>query len=115
MRISDWSSDLCSSDLLIGAANVLRWDRIQGHWLGGNLDGDGFVAGLKSRGHELTGKRVLMVGAGGAGKAIAHAVACECPAELVVSNRSMGRAHEIVDRIKIALPDRTSVVSGKGV
>src|SRR3546814_3604028 len=75
------------------SANVLRWDRIQGHWLGGNLDGDGFVAGLKSRGHELTGKRVLMVGAGGAGKAIAHAVACECPAELVVSNRSMGRAH----------------------
>src|SRR3546814_12568022 len=46
-----------------------------------------------------------MVGAGGAGKAIAHAVACECPAELVVSNRSMGRAHEIVDRIKIALPE----------
>src|SRR3546814_21098292 len=75
---------------MIGAANVLRWDRIQGHWLGGNLDGDGFVAGLKSRGHELTGKRVLMVGAGGAGKAIEQAVACECPAELGVSNRSMG-------------------------
>src|SRR3546814_12915411 len=24
MRISDWSSDVCSSDLLVGAANVIR-------------------------------------------------------------------------------------------
>src|SRR3546814_11079035 len=90
---------------MIGAANVLRWDRIQGHWLGGNLDGDGFVAGLKSRGHELTGKRVLMVGAGGAGKAIAHAVACECPAEMGVRHRSMGRAQAFLDRVKYALQE----------
>ena len=80
----------------MGAANVLRWDAEQGHWEGGNLDGDGFVAGLKERGHTLAGKRVLLLGAGGAGKAIAYAVGREQPAMLVLSNRSMARAEEAV-------------------
>lgn len=96
--------ELTPAARLVGAANTLRWDRDHGHWVGGNLDGDGFVAGLKERGHTLTGKRVLMVGAGGAGKAIAYAVARENPAELVLSNRSLARAEEVVARIGPALP-----------
>ena len=89
---------------LVGAANVLRWDAEQGHWEGGNLDGDGFVAGLKERGHTLAGKRVLLLGAGGAGKAIAYAVGRERPTTLVLSNRSMARAEEAVLRLAPALP-----------
>lgn len=108
---------LTSSARLIGAANVLRWDRSQGHWLGGNLDGDGFVAGVKAHAHVLTGKRVLMVGAGGAGKAIAYAVARENPAELVISNRSVARAEEVVDRVRSAVPEvaiRTGIANATG-
>lgn len=89
---------------LVGAANVLRWDGAHGHWLGGNLDGDGFVAGLKACGHSLAGRRVLLLGAGGAGKAIAYAVGRERPAELVLHNRSMARAEEALARIAPALP-----------
>lgn len=102
---------------LVGAANVLRWDAEQGHWEGGNLDGDGFVAGLKERGHTLAGKRVLLLGAGGAGKAIAYAVGREQPAMLVLSNRSMARAEEAVQRLAPALQGvdvRTGVAGGAG-
>ncbi len=96
--------ELTPAARLVGASNVLRWDGARGHWVGGNLDGDGFVAGLKERGHGLAGKRVLLLGAGGAGKAIAYAVGREHPAELVLHNRSMARAGEALARIAPALP-----------
>lgn len=97
-------AELTPAARLVGAANVVRWDSVRGHWLGGNLDGDGFMAGLKACGHTLAGKRVLLLGAGGAGKAIAYAVGRERPAELVLHNRSMARAEEVLARIAPALP-----------
>ena len=96
--------ELTPAARLVGAANALRWDRERGHWVGGNLDGDGFVAGLQECGRSLAGKRVLLLGAGGAGKAIAYAVGRAQPAELVLSNRSMARAEEVAQRIAPALP-----------
>jgi shikimate dehydrogenase len=109
--------ELTPAARLVGAANTLRWDGVRGHWVGGNLDGDGFVAGLKERGHRLAGKRVLLLGTGGAGKAIAYAVGREHPAELVLSNRSMARAEEAVRRLAPALPGvalRTGAADASG-
>ncbi len=97
--------ELTPAATLVGSANIVRWDRERAHWVGGNFDGDGFVAGLKERGHTLAGKRVLQLGAGGAGKAIAYAVAREKPAEFVLHNRSDARAAEVVARLALALPD----------
>jgi shikimate dehydrogenase len=98
---------------LIGSVNAMRFDHGKGWWVGGNFDGDGFVAGLRGRGHSLAGKRVLQIGAGGAGKAMALAIARECPAELVVSNRSPDKAAELVDRLTNALPT-TPIRMGDG-
>lgn len=55
---------------VIGAANALRRER-GGSWSGDMFDGKGFVAGLARRGFTISGKRALVVGAGGAGSAIA--------------------------------------------
>ncbi|MBS0610270.1 MAG: shikimate dehydrogenase [Proteobacteria bacterium] len=109
--------ELSPAARLVGAANVVRWDSSRGHWLGGNLDGDGFVAGLKQCGHSLTGKRVLLLGVGGAGKAIAYAVGREHPAELVLHNRTTARAQEAVQRLAPALPGlalRTGLADATG-
>lgn len=57
----------------IGAANVIRRSA-DGGWFGDMCDGDGYVAGLRAAGCEPQGKRALLVGAGGAGSAIAHAL-----------------------------------------
>src|SRR3546814_16241066 len=53
--VAKYCGALTPSAQLIGAANVLRWDRIQGHWLGGKLDGAGLWAGVNSTGHEQNG------------------------------------------------------------
>src|SRR3546814_493817 len=57
----------------LGAANVLRRSA-DGGWYGDMVDGTGFVAALHETGGRSQGRRALLVGAGGAGSAIAHAL-----------------------------------------
>lgn len=57
----------------IGAANVVR-RAADGLWEGDMCDGEGYVAGLRKAGCEPRGRKALLVGAGGAGSAIAHAL-----------------------------------------
>jgi shikimate dehydrogenase len=54
----------------IGAVNCLRFDggRITGH----NTDAGGFIDGLTARGFKPRGKRVVLLGAGGAARAVAY-------------------------------------------
>ncbi|EHP43238.1 shikimate dehydrogenase substrate binding domain protein [Cupriavidus basilensis OR16] len=52
----------------------------------------------------MSGKRVLQLGAGGAGKSMAYAIARESPAELVIYNRSAGKAEELAASLSKALP-----------
>lgn len=96
---------------LVGSVNALRVDPVSGELVGGNFDGGGMVAGIKGQGHSLKGKRVLLVGAGGAGKSIAFSVAQEKPAELSIYNRSMARGTALVERIQGLFPD-VRVTSG---
>ena len=58
----------------IGAVNALRREA-DGSWTGDMFDGAGFVRGAERRGERLRGRRVLIFGAGGAGSAIACALA----------------------------------------
>ncbi|HTO47752.1 MAG TPA: shikimate dehydrogenase [Burkholderiales bacterium] len=59
---------------LVGAINAARRDA-GGHWRGDMFDGQGFVRGLRRRGQEPRGRRAALLGAGGAGRAIAFALA----------------------------------------
>ena len=64
------------------------------------FDGIGFVKGLDHFGIEVKGKRVLVVGAGGGGHAVAAAIAQRGPAVLAVANRSRERAAALVERLR---------------
>lgn len=57
----------------VGAVNCLRREP-DGEWTGAMFDGIGFVDGLAARGHAVGGRHILLVGAGGAGAAVAHAL-----------------------------------------
>jgi len=59
-----------------GACNAVKRDR-QGRLFGDMFDGVGFVRGVKRKGFDLTGKRVMVVGTGGVGSAIAASLAAE--------------------------------------
>ena len=64
-------------------------DRLIGH----NTDGAGFLASLRiEAGFEVQGRRCVVVGAGGAARAVVLALAEAGAAEVVVANRSADRA-----------------------
>jgi shikimate dehydrogenase len=74
----------------IGAVNAIR-KLPDGRLLGENFDGAGFVHGLRRRGYSLRGKNVLIIGAGGAGRAVAHAVLDERPCTLGIHDIDRSR------------------------
>ena len=59
-----------------GACNAVKRDE-NGRLVGDMFDGAGFVRGVKRKGFTLQGKRVLVVGCGGVGSAIAASLAAE--------------------------------------
>lgn len=66
---------------------------------GMNTDGSGFVEACTESGVELAGKRVLLLGAGGAAAAIAVAVLGEKVSGLTISNRTLGRAEGLAEKV----------------
>ena len=80
---------------LAGAANVLRFDA--DGWYADNTDGAGLVHDIEEgAGVKLAGRRVLLVGAGGAGAGVLGPLLEAAPAEVVVANRSLPRAQALV-------------------
>lgn len=76
----------------IGAANVLF--RQGKHWVADNTDAPGFLAAAKAAGARPKGARVLILGAGGAARAVAHAVAQAGAVEVAVLARRKAQAKE---------------------
>jgi shikimate dehydrogenase len=79
----------------IGAVNAIK-KLPDGRLIGDNFDGLGFVHGLATKGHRVTGRHVLLIGAGGAGSAIAHAVIDEAPASIGVVDIDSRRADTLL-------------------
>ena len=76
-----------------------------GSYTGTLLDGRGFVAGLKNQGHDVRGRRVYVAGAGGAGTALAYALAGSGVSALTIHNRPRTMAAALVDGVSKAFPD----------
>lgn len=89
---------------LVGAANTAR-RRPDGRWEGDMFDGEGFVAGLRGRGIAPEGRRVRQVGCGGAGRAIAFALARSGVVSLVLEDSVPGRAAALAAEVAAAFPD----------
>ncbi len=80
---------------LAGAANVLRFDT--DGWRADNSDGVGLVRDIETgAGLVLAGRRVLLVGAGGAGAGVLGPLLAARPALVVVANRTRERAAALV-------------------
>lgn len=74
-----------------GAVNTL-WKK-GGQLHGDNTDGPGLVTDLcRNQGWELGGRRVLVLGAGGAVRGVLGPLLAEGPATLVIANRTLARA-----------------------
>ncbi len=77
-----------------GAVNTLALQS-DGKILGDNTDGIGMVHDMHNLGWELEGKRILILGAGGAVRGILQPVLAEHPAQVVIANRTLSKAEEL--------------------
>ncbi|MGO9254938.1 MAG: shikimate dehydrogenase [Bryobacteraceae bacterium] len=92
---------------IIGAVNTVRreGDRL----IGENTDGKGFLRGLRTdAGTDPKGKRVVVLGAGGAARAIVTELALAGAADVLVVNRSVDRG----ERMAADLASRTGAPIG---
>ncbi|MGL5977158.1 MAG: shikimate dehydrogenase, partial [Aeromonas sobria] len=77
-----------------GAVNTIKLTD-DGVLLGDNTDGAGLVADLKAHGVTLAGSRILLLGAGGAARGALAPLLAEQPSELVIANRTHGKAQQL--------------------
>ena len=80
-----------------GAANTLTFDR-EGAIEADNTDASGFLDAL---GESPRGRRALVLGAGGAGRAVAWALRKAGAAEVMVWNRTPGHAEDLARELEV--------------
>jgi len=81
----------------IGAINTIKND--EGYLTGKNTDADGGIEALKNAGYNISGKNILLLGAGGAAKALTYKMAEEVN-KIVIINRSLKRALKLSNNIR---------------
>lgn len=84
----------------MGAVNIIKKE--EGRLIGDNTDGVGYAQSLEHilalRGVSLTHAHILMLGAGGSGRAIAFALA-DAGAQLSILNRTEAKSQELADTL----------------
>lgn len=102
---------LAPSAAIIGAVNCAV--HRDGRLIGENTDGQGFVASLREV-VDPAGKAVVLLGAGGAARAIAVETALAGAASITVVNRDAGRGADLVALINGKTPARADLVAWNG-
>jgi shikimate dehydrogenase len=82
---------------VLGAVNCVVLD--DGELVGHNTDGPGFVAALAADGVTVASRRCVVLGAGGAARSVALAVARAGAADVAVVNRTEERARRAVEQL----------------
>ena len=90
MKFLDKIDESCS---LIGAANTIV--NIDGILKGYNTDMDGFLEPFKKKEIEIINKKILLLGAGGAARAIVAGFAKEKAKSITIANRTLENAEKL--------------------
>ena len=80
----------------VGAVNTVHCK--EGRLLGDNTDGHGFYEPLRQMGVEVAGKRVVVLGAGGAARSVVFRLARE-GAHITLTNRTLDRAARLAQDV----------------
>jgi shikimate dehydrogenase len=107
VAVIELMDELADSARLIGAVNCAI--RSNGRWIGANTDGQGFLASLRPVA-EPAGQRALILGAGGAARAIAVELALAGASEIWVANRNVSKASDIANLVSSATSSACSAI-----
>ncbi len=86
----------------IGAVNTLV--RTDGGFAGYNTDAEGFLLALRHRGIDIAGRNCILIGAGGAARAVAFVLAREGAAGIFCLNRTISHAQKLMADISAHFP-----------
>lgn len=106
--VTKYLDELSPEARAIGAVNtiVVR----EGRLIGYNTDAEGFLQALRQAGYEPAGRRAVVLGAGGAARAVVYALAY-AGARVVVLNRTPSRAQHLVRSLQPHLPPDVPVAA----
>ena len=102
-RAVPFAARLGKTAATIGALNALRRET-DGSWTGEMFDGAGFVRAVDAKGERIRERRVALFGAGGAGSAIACALAEARAASIHLIDPFPGRTAALADKLAAAFP-----------
>jgi shikimate dehydrogenase len=105
VAVIEYLDELTEGAGLMQAVNCIH--NRDGRLIGENTDGKGFLQSLRTL-TEPAGKKVVVLGAGGAARAIAVELALAGAAEITIVNRNAQRGRQLADLIR----DKTSTSSG---
>jgi len=83
---------------MIGAINTIKNE--DGILIGRNTDGEGFLKSIKESGYNLKNKKIVLFGAGGAGRACAFYLAKEVGG-ITIINRTDDRLNDLISNLKL--------------
>lgn len=86
----------------VGAVNTVHNDK--GKLVGYNTDGEGFAGPLKALGFELTTRRAVVLGAGGAARSVVFRLARE-NGVITIVNRTVERAERLAEEVRRVVSD----------
>jgi shikimate dehydrogenase len=93
-KVSEFLDVLSEEAEMVGAVNTVQ--NLNGSLIGYNTDVEGFKRAL---GIDVTGKRAVLLGAGGAGRAVAYSLVSS-GASCIILNRTEERARELAEKYK---------------
>lgn len=99
-RVAELVDELTEEARLIGAVNTVTVK--DGRLVGDNTDGRGFLKSLLEAGFDPKGKKAVLLGAGGAARAVAFCLA-RAGVMVQISNRTEARAESLSNSIESAL------------
>lgn len=102
-QVMEYLDEVANTARQVGAVNTIvnRGGRLVGY----NTDGWGFICSLEAVGLKPVGLQAVVLGAGGAAKAIAAHLAMAGAARVVISNRTPQRAEELAMQVRAITPD----------
>lgn len=104
-NIMQFLTEVSKEAQLIGAVNTLILTK--DGFKGDNTDGKGFLKSLSKEAFDPTGKKAIIIGAGGAARAVAVSLALKGASQVDIINRTREKAEKIVRIIN----DKTGVKS----
>lgn len=96
--------ELSTSAKIAGSCNAVRLSE-DGRLIGDMFDGEGFVRGVIRKGREVRGAKVLVVGSGGVGSAIAASFAKSSVQELAIYDANTASMEGLMGRLRLHYPD----------